>query len=150
MVATLSGNSLRQTVYTHRASVRQAAKLVAAFLRVATLSCNKLLTPTVPLCQAAKLVAVLLRVAGVQPTFLKTYQNPPHFCRHFPSASTMNSRPRLPSAAWGDPITDTFNRLCPTFEIFLSLLLLIPAMSCWSHCETLRQSMHSRMIFKHS
>jgi len=34
-VATLSGNSLRQTVYTHRASVHQAAKLVAALLRVA-------------------------------------------------------------------------------------------------------------------
>jgi len=34
-VATLSGNSLRQTVHTHRASVHQAAKLVAAFLRVA-------------------------------------------------------------------------------------------------------------------
>jgi len=33
--ATLSGNSLRQTVHTHRASVRQAAKLVAALLRVA-------------------------------------------------------------------------------------------------------------------
>jgi len=33
--ATLSGNSLRQTVYTHRASVHQAAKLVAAVLRVA-------------------------------------------------------------------------------------------------------------------
>jgi len=32
---TLSGNSLRQTVYTHRASVHQAAKLVAALLRVA-------------------------------------------------------------------------------------------------------------------
>jgi len=31
----LSGNSLRQTVYTHCASVHQAAKLVAAFLRVA-------------------------------------------------------------------------------------------------------------------
>jgi len=31
-VATLSGNSLRQTVYTHRASVHQAAKLVAALL----------------------------------------------------------------------------------------------------------------------
>ena len=31
----LSGNSLRQTVYTHRASVHQAAKLVAALLRVA-------------------------------------------------------------------------------------------------------------------
>jgi len=30
-----SGNSLRQTVQTHRASVHQAAKLVAAFLRVA-------------------------------------------------------------------------------------------------------------------
>jgi len=28
--ATLSGNSLRQTVHTHRASVHQAAKLVAA------------------------------------------------------------------------------------------------------------------------
>ena len=27
---TLSGNSLRQTVYTHRASVYQAAKLIAA------------------------------------------------------------------------------------------------------------------------
>jgi len=34
-VATLSGNSLRRTVHTHRASVHQAAKLVAAILRVA-------------------------------------------------------------------------------------------------------------------
>ena len=34
-VATLSGNSLRQTVHTHRASIHQAAKLVAAPLRVA-------------------------------------------------------------------------------------------------------------------
>ena len=34
-VATLSCNSLRQTVHTHRASVHQAAKLVAALLRVA-------------------------------------------------------------------------------------------------------------------
>ena len=32
--ATLSGNSLRQTVHTHRASVHQVAKLVVAFLRV--------------------------------------------------------------------------------------------------------------------
>jgi len=32
---TLSGNSLRQTVYTRRASVHQAAKLVAALLSVA-------------------------------------------------------------------------------------------------------------------
>ena len=31
---TLTGNSLRQTVHTHHASVQQAAKLVAAFLRV--------------------------------------------------------------------------------------------------------------------
>jgi len=30
----LSGNSLRQTVHTHRASVHQAAKLVAALLRL--------------------------------------------------------------------------------------------------------------------
>ena len=30
----LSGNSLRQTVHTHRASVHQAAKLVAGLLRV--------------------------------------------------------------------------------------------------------------------
>ena len=34
-VATLSGNSVRQTVCTHCASVRQAAKLVAALLMVA-------------------------------------------------------------------------------------------------------------------
>jgi len=34
-VATLSANSLRQTVHTHCASVYQAAKLVAALLRVA-------------------------------------------------------------------------------------------------------------------
>ena len=34
-VATLSGNSLRQTVHTHCASVLEAAKLVAALLRVA-------------------------------------------------------------------------------------------------------------------
>ena len=34
-VTTLSGNSLRQTVHTHRASVHQAAKLVAALLGVA-------------------------------------------------------------------------------------------------------------------
>jgi len=33
--ATPSGNSLRQTVHTHRASVHQAAKLVAAVFRVA-------------------------------------------------------------------------------------------------------------------
>ena len=33
--ATLSGNSLRQTVHTRRASAHQAAKLVAALLRVA-------------------------------------------------------------------------------------------------------------------
>ena len=32
--AMLLGNSLRQTVHTHRASVHQAAKLVAALLRV--------------------------------------------------------------------------------------------------------------------
>jgi len=31
----LSGNSLKQTVHTHRASVHQAAKLLAALLRVA-------------------------------------------------------------------------------------------------------------------
>jgi len=31
----LSGNSLRQTAHTHRASVHQASKLVAALLRVA-------------------------------------------------------------------------------------------------------------------
>jgi len=34
-VATLSGNSLRQAVHTHCASVHQAAKLVAALLRAA-------------------------------------------------------------------------------------------------------------------
>jgi len=34
-VATLSGNSLRQTVHIHCASVYQAAKLVAALLRAA-------------------------------------------------------------------------------------------------------------------
>jgi len=34
-VATLSDNSLRQTVHTHCASVHRAAKLVAALLRVA-------------------------------------------------------------------------------------------------------------------
>jgi len=33
--ATLSGNSLRETVHTHRASIHQAVKLVAALLRVA-------------------------------------------------------------------------------------------------------------------
>jgi len=33
--ATLPGNSIRQTVHTHRASVHQAAKLVAALSRVA-------------------------------------------------------------------------------------------------------------------
>ena len=34
-VTTLSANSLRQTVHTHRASVHQAEKLLAALLRVA-------------------------------------------------------------------------------------------------------------------
>jgi len=33
--AMLSGNSLRQSVHTHRASVHQAAKLVTTLLRVA-------------------------------------------------------------------------------------------------------------------
>ena len=35
---TLPGNSLGQIVHTHRASVHQAAKLVAALLRVATVT----------------------------------------------------------------------------------------------------------------
>jgi len=35
---TLSGNSLRQAVHTHCASVHQAAKLVAACLRVVTVT----------------------------------------------------------------------------------------------------------------
>ena len=35
VAATLLGNSLRQTAHTHCASVHQAAKLVAALLRVA-------------------------------------------------------------------------------------------------------------------
>jgi len=35
VVTMLLGNSLRQTVHTHRASVHQAAKLVPALLRVA-------------------------------------------------------------------------------------------------------------------
>jgi len=34
-VTTLSANSFSQTVHTHRASVHQAAKLIAALLRVA-------------------------------------------------------------------------------------------------------------------
>ena len=34
----LSGNNLRQTVHTHRASVHQAAKLAAALLIVATVT----------------------------------------------------------------------------------------------------------------
>jgi len=38
--ATLSGNSLRQTVHAHRASVYQVAKLVAAPLRVAGGNCR--------------------------------------------------------------------------------------------------------------
>ena len=37
-VATLSGNSQRQTVHTHCAPVHQAAKLVAAILRVAAVT----------------------------------------------------------------------------------------------------------------
>ena len=37
-VEMLSGNSLRQTVHTHRASVHQAAKLIAALLRVAVVT----------------------------------------------------------------------------------------------------------------
>jgi len=35
---TLSGNSLWQTFHTHHASVHQAAKLVAALLRVASVT----------------------------------------------------------------------------------------------------------------
>jgi len=34
----LSGNSLRQTVHTHHASVHQAAKMVTALLSVASLT----------------------------------------------------------------------------------------------------------------
>ena len=37
----LSGDSLRQTVHTHRASVHQAAKLVAALLRVVRVTVGK-------------------------------------------------------------------------------------------------------------
>ena len=62
--ATLSGNSLRKTVHTHRASVHQAAKLVAALLRVAGVA-EGLAESNGSLPQAAKLVATLFRVARV-------------------------------------------------------------------------------------
>ena len=39
--ATLSGNSLGQTVHTHCASVHQAAKLIAALLRVAGVTAGR-------------------------------------------------------------------------------------------------------------
>ena len=39
-VATLLGNSLRQTVHTHRASVHQALKLVAALFMVAMVTAD--------------------------------------------------------------------------------------------------------------
>ena len=42
-VATLSGNSLRQTVHTHCASVHQTEKLVAALLRVAAVTWRKVM-----------------------------------------------------------------------------------------------------------
>jgi len=56
--ATLSGNSLRQTVYTHRVSVHHAAKLVAALLRVARVTAglaesNGSLTPGLRLTSPA-------------------------------------------------------------------------------------------------
>jgi len=41
-VATLSGNSHRQTVHAHRASVHQAAKSVVALLRVAVVTAGLL------------------------------------------------------------------------------------------------------------
>jgi len=43
-VATLSSNSLRQTVHTHCASVHQATKLVAALLRVAGVTAGLVIT----------------------------------------------------------------------------------------------------------
>jgi len=39
-IATLSSNSLRQTAHSHRASVQQAAKLVASILRVAKVTAD--------------------------------------------------------------------------------------------------------------
>jgi len=36
----IGGNSLRQTVHTHRASVHQSAKLVAALIRVARVTAD--------------------------------------------------------------------------------------------------------------
>jgi len=39
--ATLSGNSVRQSVHTHRASVHPAAKVVAALLRVAGVTAGR-------------------------------------------------------------------------------------------------------------
>ena len=44
-VATLSGNSLRQTVHTHRASVHQAAKLVPARVTAGLAESNGSLPP---------------------------------------------------------------------------------------------------------
>ena len=60
--ATLSGNSLRQTVHTNRASVHQAAKLVAALLRVAGVTAglmesNGSLPPGLMTCVICRLTA---------------------------------------------------------------------------------------------
>jgi len=58
-VRNVRSNSLRQTVYTHRASVHQTAKLVAALLR------QTVHTHRASVHQTAKLVAALLRVVEV-------------------------------------------------------------------------------------
>jgi len=85
-VTTLSGNSLRQTVRTHCASVHQAAKLVAA----------------------------LLRVAGVTSGLVESNGSlPPGLMTHVTCRLTAKNRDRLRNPMLGNRVWATFTFLPP-------------------------------------
>ena len=84
-MATLSGNSLRQTVHTHRASVHQAGKLVAALLSVAGVTIGLSARPAV----LRKVMATCRRVCD-SPHLQADCQEP----RSAPEPYTLGNRVR--------------------------------------------------------
>ena len=113
-VATLSCNSLRQTVHTHCASVHQAAKLVAALLRVVGVTAdmeesNGSLPPGLWLTSPAGwlprtvISSGTLRSVidnGLLSLFLSTNINSYRTCSRYHSAKRSQAKPSVEAGTW--------------------------------------------------
>ena len=129
-----SGNSLRQTVHSHCASVHQVAKLVAALLRVVGVTADQLQSPT------------LGNQVWATFTFLHyiTYRIRDHFWRNIICWNKWKRKLKEKSKiaiSWLDRLASVMSQFCPPESSQLSLLRTLE--SLWYSAVTVSTLPHS-------